>query len=304
MQKRWRVLADSAALLVVAALMAAGGLAACSSETTPSASPSPTPSSAIAFDPFPPGTATAEEAMAIGRDYAAQLTAKTLGTSALFAADAIVRISFTGEEFTGADVLAYYSHPGFLANDFSTAPMYATGGAAVVEHTVSNADGPLIYTLEMLSVSDGKITHQEVYGAGVAGGVAPQPMASQPGPADTGEAAHAVVTAYFKALAKGDVTAASALYDPAVVFQDADAKPGGAPELVAWHQKLAAVPELLFEPRSIIAGDGWALARWVLGGTTSYGLWTGGTGATMFEVRDGKIARQTMYYDTGASPLQ
>jgi ketosteroid isomerase-like protein len=115
----------------------------------------------------------------------------------------------------------------------------------------------------------------------------------------------AAVTAYFSALAEGDATAAAALYSPRVVFQDTTrtGKAGGAQEAIAWLTKAAAVPHMTMELKSVIAGRGFAVARWVASGDTSGGVYVGVRGATVFEVRDGKIVRQTIYYSSEGSPF-
>jgi ketosteroid isomerase-like protein len=188
----------------------------------------------------------------------------------------------------------------------------ATAGAAVVETVVTNVAmyaGPLkLLLVQLLIISGDKITPLDVYGNDQQGSqvARPKPVGTRPGPADDAAAVRGVVTAYYTALANRDVTAAAALYSPDVIFQDTTGiGPAGSTQAaIDWHAGLAAVPNGSLELKSVIAGDGWAVARWVLSGTNATGDYRSAPGATVFEVRDGKIVRQTLYYVRGDSPFQ
>ncbi len=288
------------------------GLGACggtssTTSSTPSATPSPTPSPSTAFEPWPPGTSSAAQALAVAGKYAARTYAEAPSLPRLFAADGTVDVWVADAQFMGREAIDYMTDsPEQL--DWSKGSVLATAGAATVEQIVINADeGAIVPCLEVLSVADGKITHLEVYGNAVAGTdvVPPKRVATKPGPADDAAAAKAAVSAYYAALAAGDPTAAAALYAPDAVFQDTTAagQPGGAQEAVAWLTKAAAVPHMTMEVKSVIAGKGWAAARWVFWGDNPGGVYVGVPGATLFEVRDGKIVRQTIYYRLAESPL-
>jgi hypothetical protein len=47
-------------------------------------------------------------------------------------------------------------------------------------------------------------------------------------------------------------------------------------------------------------GRGWAAVIWTAD-SPSYG--TNGSGVTMLEIRDGKIARETLYYNSSSMPF-
>jgi ketosteroid isomerase-like protein len=321
MERKWRKVATGAALLAIATLFTAGALAGCgggapqtsplptattAASATPSPTPSPTPT--IAFEPWPPGTASAAQALAVVDKYAARTKAETLATADLLAADSTLDVWLANEHLKGADVVDYFTKaPEVL--DWSRGTVLAAVGAAAVECTVTNVDAAItMRCLEVLTIGDGKITHLEVYGNGTESDLVapPKPVGMKPGPADTAAAAKAAVTAYFTALAKGDMTAAAAPYSPQVVFQDTTVtgKAGGAQAAIAWHTKLVAVPNMSMEPKSVIAGKGWAVARWLLSGETSPGTLASVRGATVFEVRGGKIVRQTLYYNFADSPFR
>jgi len=299
--------------LLVLGLAALGlfGLCACgdTSTTTTAASvtPSPAPSPSTAFEPWPPGSASAAQSLAVARRYAVDANAERV-TADLLAADWTMDLWLADAHFTGFEATDYMAKsPKVL--DWSKGSVLATAGAATVEQIVTNAgEGVTMPCLEVLTVADGKITHLEVYGDGVAGShfARPKPVAAKPGPADDAAAAEAAVTAYYSALAEGDATAAAALYSPRVVFQDIASnggQAGGAQEAVDWLTKAAAVPHMTMELKSVIAGRGFAVARWVASGDTSNGVYAGVRGATVFEVRDGKIVRQTIYYSLEGSPF-
>ena len=299
-----------ALLVVVAALVAAacGGTtttATPAASVTPSQTPSATPSSA--FEPWPPGTASGAQALAVADAYAARAKAETLASAHLLAANSTMDVWIADDHLKGKDVVDYFAPDGATTVlDWSGGTVFATKGAAAFESTVTNVTMPLtMRTIDVLTISNGKVTHQEVYGNG-AKVARPIPVATRPGAGDTAAAAEAAVNAYYGALAKGDVTAATALYSPQVVFQDTavPGKAGGTQQAVAWHTKLAAVPNMSMELKSLVAGKGWAVARWLLSGQTASGNTASVPGATLFEVRDGKIVRQTLYYSSeGLPPL-
>jgi ketosteroid isomerase-like protein len=287
-------------------LCACGGTSTTTS-STPSATPTPTPSPSTAFEPWPPGTASAAQAMAVAGKYVARTHAEAPSLPRLFAADGTIDIWVADQHFAGPEAILYMTDSPTVL-DWSKGSVLATAGAAAVEQIVINAGaGAIMPCLEVLTVTDGKITHMEVYGNAVAGShvARPKTVATKPGPADDAAAAEAAVTAYYAALAAGDPTAAAALYAPDVVFQDTTSTgpAGGAEEAVAWLTKAAAVPHMTMEIKSVILGQGWAAARWVFSGDNSTGFYTGIPGATVFEVRDGKIVRQTIYYSSEWSPL-
>jgi ketosteroid isomerase-like protein len=314
-----RAMRTGAALIVVAMLVGVGALAGCgggasqtspspsaTASATPSATATPTPSTV--FEPWPPGTASAAQALTVGQEYATRSAAETVGTSTLLATDCTMDIWIADQHFQGAAVVDYMTgSPEVL--DWSHSTIFATAGAAAVEQIVTNAESAVTMPcLSVLTISDGKITHLEVYGNGEDGSqvAVPSPVSVMSGPKDDAVAVKDTVGAYFFVLAKGDTAKASTWYSPRVVFQDTTTagKPGGVEEAKAWHAKLAAVPDMSLDLKSVIAGKGWAVARWVLSGDDSTGASTGVRGATLFEVRGGKIVRQTLYYSFGESPFR
>jgi hypothetical protein len=312
-----RAMRNGAALIAIAMLVGVGALAGCgggTSQTSPSpsatasASPTPTPTSSIAFAPWPPGTASAAQALAVGQKYATQSENEKTNAAGLLAADSTMDIWIADQHFQGAAAVDYMTgSPEVL--DWSHGTVFATAGAAAVEQIVTNAGAAVTMPcLSVLSISDGKITHLEVYGNGEDGSkvAVPSPVSVMSGQADDALAVQDMVAGYYFVLAKGDTDMAVSWYSPRVLFQDTTTagEPGGVEEAKAWHAKLAAVPDMSMDLKSVIAGKGWAVARWVLSGDDSTGVSTGVRGATLFEVRGGKIVRQTLYYSFGESPFR
>jgi hypothetical protein len=112
-------MATGAALLAIATLLTVGTLVGCgkpakkpSPSPSPTAtwlvSPSPSPTPTIAFTPWPPGKASAAQALAVGREYAARSTAETVGTSNVLAADSTLDNWLADEFYRGTDVADYF----------------------------------------------------------------------------------------------------------------------------------------------------------------------------------------------------
>jgi hypothetical protein len=110
-------MATGVALIAIAALLTARVLAACGKPAPkPSPSPSltatapgsPSPTPGKAFEPYPPGTASAAQALAVGREYAARSTAETVGTSNVLAADSTLDNWLADDFYRGTDVADYF----------------------------------------------------------------------------------------------------------------------------------------------------------------------------------------------------
>ena len=124
--------------------------------------------------------------------------------------------------------------------------------------------------------------------------LAPAPLKSAPGPQDTPSAAEGVALKYAAALQAKDAAAVAALSAPTIAFADtASGTVGHDPGQVQAHYAK------IFKPPS-----GWSPSftqlRYAFGAGWAAVLWTaGGDGVTMLEIRDGKIARETLYYTRG-----
>jgi ketosteroid isomerase-like protein len=268
------------------------------------ATPSVTP--LVAYTAWPPGTASVAQTLAVADEFAARMHAETLWSANVLAADSTMDIWIADEHYKGAQVRGYFSptEAGRVL-DWSKPTVLAAAGTAAVEGTARSTPVAMRF-VEVLTISHGKVTHQEVYGDTGSGSAAPpKPVAARPGAADTAAEAKATVNAYYAALPKGDAAVSAALYSLKAVFQDTthQGKAGDRDQAIAWQIKLAAVPNVSLQVKSLVAGKGWAVARWLFSGRTKGGLWHSVPGATVFEVRGGRIVRQTLYYNYSDSPL-
>jgi len=78
----------------------------------------------------------------------------------------------------------------------------------------------------------------------------------------------------------------------------------GRGEVKSMYVSVYALPDVKFEyTSSFVSGDGqWAAAEWIWSGTKggeSYSI----PGVSILEIRDGKIVRETIYYDKTSSPF-
>ena len=132
----------------------------------------------------------------------------------------------------------------------------------------------------------------------------PKPLASVPGPADSAAVAEAVALKYAAALQAKDAAAVAALSAPKLAFMDTAASAvGSSPgQVQAHYAKIFAGPaDLVFENLRYAFGEGWTALIWTASAQSS-GM--SGEGATMLEIRDGKIARETLYYANTTMPFR
>jgi ketosteroid isomerase-like protein len=182
---------------------------------------------------------------------------------------------------------------------------HAGRGWAVLELRQDFAEGS-IQLLQLVETRDGKIVrhanyYQPLEGQSSSLRVA-TPLRSAPGPADTPAAAEAVALEYSAALQAKDAAAVAALSAPTIAFMDtASSTVASSPAQVQAHYAgiFKAPADLTFAHLQYAFGRGWAAVIW--GATASLGA--AGDGATVLEIRDGKIARETLYYNSSNMPF-
>jgi SnoaL-like domain len=147
--------------------------------------------------------------------------------------------------------------------------------------------------LSLLHSDSGKIVSEAMYCQAFEKGrpFAPAPLKSPPGPQDTPSAAQGVALKYAAALQAKDAAAMAALSAPTIAFIDtASSTVGHNPgQVQAHYAKIFKTPSgvgLSFTDLNYAFGAGWAAVIWTVGGN----------GVTMLEIRNGKIARETLYY--------
>jgi ketosteroid isomerase-like protein len=187
---------------------------------------------------------------------------------------------------------------------------YAGRGSTVIEERwdFTKTYGGTIQFFAVAKTHGGKVVHEYdsyQYIDNLPNGtpLEPKPLKSAPGPADTPEAAEAVALKYAAALQAKDAAVLAALSGPTIDFTDtASSDIGGSPDQVQTrYTKIFSAPtDLAFTHVKYAFGAGWAAVLWT---ASSKAPDISGGGATVLEIRDGKIARQTLYYNSSNMPF-
>lgn len=140
----------------------------------------------------------------------------------------------------------------------------------------------------------------------------PAPLKTPPAPTDTQAASRALANAYMSALRALAPARLTPLYAHDVVYQDTarDRRYVGPSAAVTAHAQMFALNGVRFPRLGVVAGRGWAAVMWKRtdreGGKPPAGLPAKYTkwgrrptihGVTILEIREGKIARETIYSD-------
>lgn len=168
--------------------------------------------------------------------------------------------------------------------------------------------------LEVLRLHEGRVTRADIYYLDAYFGRPPAPLATAPGAADTEAASVRTARAYWGALRRLDPVGLARLYTGATVYRDVASRRSskGAAAAAAAHRQVFALRGLSYRGGEVVAGPGWAAVLWARtnreGGRphTQVAIpeeWTQRAGrptvdgATVLEIRDGKIVRETVYCD-------
>ncbi|MEE4276708.1 MAG: nuclear transport factor 2 family protein [Thermoleophilia bacterium] len=184
---------------------------------------------------------------------------------------------------------------------------YVAPGVAVIAGAVmDDPDDPTMVVpyVDMLAVSDGRITHEEIIGDPHETGVVTKGWKATTAAAeadDTAKEARAAADTVREVLSRtGDFAALEKVYDPDIVFLDTstDGPLRGVDAVLAWHEgttRITDIESLAIEPP--IAGPGWAVLRTRTGGTIDMDAFSV-PGAIVMDVRDGKVVQMRVYYDS------
>jgi hypothetical protein len=260
-----------------------------------------------------PGTASLAQTQTVARRYA-EYVADTgeLPGAGLYAAKATLDFWPLGWQIRGAGNIrrAYRQR----VSDPDAGPgwqkryrLLAGPGAAICEGMFmgSSESVDLAPYLVLLAVDGDNVAHEEVF----LGGTARRPVASYgsaPGPGDTAAVAAGAAVAVGKALATRDPAALRALLGPDVLFRDVtdpqDVR--GRDAVLSWLATVAAAKAVEIKNRAPIGGPGWAVVRWTARRFYQDWYFPNGVdesrnGATVIEVRDGKVVRMTIYLEPG-----
>ena len=307
-QMRARVTLLLAFLVAIAALAAAacGG-----SDDTVVSSPRATASPSVAAPERLVGTDSVAVTKEVIDAFGAGLEALSGARVAPLYADEVVYDDFTyGLHLEGKKaVLKELRRSLGQATGVRVLAGYAGRGWGVLEHRwdFTEVHGVSIQPLTVCEISDGKIAYEAWWyqdPVDLPDGTPPEPkpLTAPPGPQDTAAAAEAVALEYAAALQAKDAEEVAALSAADIAFMDTSTGTvAGSPAEVQAHyaQLFKAPTDLAFTDLRSVSGPGWATVIWSTGRSQP----TFGDGVTMLEIRDDKIARETLYYTGGGVPF-
>ena len=301
-----------ASLLTVLAIAGVLALAGCGSGGAPASSPSPPGMHAASPSPTPtptlwsvpqwrPGSDSLAGTAAVARQWLRLLHSEAFASSHIWAKDVTFDLWAADLHLTGAAVKQLYSGAPGSTDEWGPGHILLRPGVAALEVQFSPGPGAVLTALSLLAVSGGKIVHQEVFynpAPGEAKPVTPWPKA--PGPADTAATTRQTAAAFSRAMVAADPATMRRLLAPDLLFRDTANKRGqrGAEAFATWWNSLRPVTFQDMPHAPLIVGDGWAVARWTATGTEAYMPYSIMPGATVYEVRGGKIVRLTIYHDS------
>ncbi len=320
---RWQrvILCDALAACTVVALLVAAtlALAACGSgAATSSVVASPAAASSPASttgSPTPVATPTTPAQVVAAYAAALEEFRSPIG---LFSRQARSEDRAIGDIRVGSKAVKAYQN-------------YYQGGQAGITVTprswFSGSDGAILeergdwgagagYAVNLFRIRDGKITVWYVYYSDWLSDrvpkLEPPLLKTPPGPSDTEAASRSRAGAYMAALQALAPARLAPLYADDVVYQDTsrDVHSAGSAAALAEHAKMFALKGLRFQPAGVLAGPGWAAVMWrrtdreggqpPLGYPLELAQWAVRPtihGVSVLEIRDGKIARETIYSD-------
>ena len=225
----------------------------------------------------------------------------------LYARDVVFDCHATGVHVDGrAAFLKLMGEVCAVTTGARTLAGHAGRGWAVLELRQDFAEGS-VQLLQLIETRGGRIARLANYYQPIESQSSPlrtaNPLGSAPAPADTSAAAEAVALEYAAALQNKDAAAVAALSAPTVAFMDtASSSVGSNPGDVQTDcAKIFKTPaDLAFTHLRYIVGRGWAAVIWTAASQSMNGS---GDGATMLEIGDGKIAGETLYYNSSNVPF-
>jgi ketosteroid isomerase-like protein len=300
-------------LVVIAAL----ALAACGSSSPPSTSSSASPASAATQSASTApvhlaGSDSVEATRKVVDAWGARVaTLSGARFVPLYADDVVYDDSAFGLHLEGkANVLKELRRSLGEADGARVLASYADHGWGVLEHrwTFTKKHQASIQPITVLETRDGKIVteawyYQDPFKLPGRKPLEPRPLSSVPGSADTAAVAEAVALEYAAALQAKDAAAVAALSAPKIAFMDTAMTAVGSSRgrVTAHYARIFETPEdLAFTKLRYAFGPGWATVIWVADSPSSK---TSAPGVTMLEIRDGRIARETLYYTSGDVPF-
>jgi ketosteroid isomerase-like protein len=304
----WRMgsasgLAIAALVLLIATATACGG-----SATTPTGGESirqPSPSVTVMPERLAGGDSVAVTQETVDAYTVAWNVRSAAQLGALYARDVVFHCFATGVHVDGrAALLKMLGDVCAMTTGARALAGHADRGWAVLELRQDFAEGS-VQLLQLIETRGGKIVRHANYYQPIESRSSPlrsaNPLRSAPGPADTPAASKAVALGYAAALQSKDAAAIAAQNAPTIAFVDtASGTVGSSPGAVRTHYAtiFKASADLAFIHVRYVFGPGWAAVIW-----TAHSIASDGDGVTMLEIRNGKIARETLYYNSSNVPF-
>jgi ketosteroid isomerase-like protein len=233
-------------------------------------------------------------------------------TFRLFAKDAVLQDRSSGDLRVGAKAIAKFQNFWLENLTFEPLSQLAGSGGFVVESGVQG----FLWGVDVVFVRGGRIVADYVYHDDLqqlpAAYAWPTPLKTPPAASDTEAASGAVAKAYMAALRALDPARLASLYAPKVVYMDTgrDVRYVGPWAAVGAHTRMFALKDVRFRANGVLDGPGWAAVMWrrsdreggkplvdIPAQFTRWGKRPTIHGVSILEIRDGKIARETIYCD-------
>jgi len=282
--------------------------------TLAASSPPATPGAQAIASPWQRGTADAARTAEVAELYAAAMHDENVRDVVPYAAGVTLDNWVTGTHVSGVDMVKATWIDWESGVYWSLAPFYVAAedeagrsGAAVLETVaVDHRRTPEVEVpcLVLLAVSDGRVIHEEVFAdphLDVARTDGPTPCPEPQGRGSDSAAWSDEVAGWLAtALGNGDWSTLKTLYSADVAFLDTSQKEPlrGVTGIVDWHRAAGFGSSVQLDTEAPLSGEGWALLRWTATASDSEGDRISVPGVTMLEIRDGRIARETLYYDS------
>jgi hypothetical protein len=232
-----------------------------------------------------------------------------------YAGDALLEDRAQGRICRGVEEIEAYQDEWYNALAMESRSRFSCSGGAVVEEK-GQSSGTATYAMEVLSVHDGKIAIDYVYFSDWLSDriprLAPALLKTAPTASDTRAASRRVARDYMSALSALSPAGLASLYGHQVVYQDTsrDIRYAGPDAVLAAHAKMFDLKGVRFTADGGMEGAGWAVVMWRRtdreGGSPpdgypeEFATWAVRPticGASLLEIRDGKIKRETIYCD-------
>ena len=310
-----RVAATLLVLITGLALVACGDPGASSSsslEESPSpgsatASPVSTPSPAATAASWRPGDDSLAATAKVAARWRALLRTERFAASDIWSPHAALDIwAFDVHATDAGAVKAVYTNaaPG---SSWTAGHQFVAPGVAAWEGLYAGSGQKASPALDLLAVSGGRVTREDVY-LDASGGERAAPVAQWPSPparTDTIARTKKTAEAFADAMTdSGTLRLGRLLADDLLFYDTAQNRPqrGATALLLWWNSRTFAIAKPKAD-HGVIAGRGWAAVRWTAtGGQTSTDE-IAMPGVTVLEIRDGKVVRMTLYYDSATLAL-